>query len=580
MTQQPETSYQVAIRDFQHARKQAVMQQLLARFRGDGDKLLPFNEISQQLRPTGEMIQHGTQEILLNKIVGSVSRHKDFTRSFLPKRDADLERWAGVKAAVSDMVGMPPIEVYQVGNAYFVQDGNHRVSIARRLHSETIMAYVTEIKTRGPFSADDDPNKIICKAHHADFLEQTNLDKLRPDVDLTMTFCGQYHVFLDQIESGFNASNPNQDLSNRNEIWNEAVVSWYDQVFLPVIQIIRDLGILHHFPERTEADMYLLLSERRDQLEKELGWQVEMESGVSDLMVTPIESPGLLKRVMQSIVPQQAKELTPGLWRQQQLARRRYHHLFKHILMGLDGSDENWLVFEKYIQAPFLTQDHILGLHVVPHVKLLTSDHVRRMHERFSDGIQRAGIQGEFAVEVGSNPVLVINKRAAWVDLVVVRGTRHPDNQPLSQTSPELKLLVQQCPRPIEVVPDGAQSDYSRPLLAYDGSPKADEALFIATYFASRWQRSLTVVTVETEYTTAAAMKRAQKYLSEYVVAEVNYVLGSGPIAETVLETAAVNDCNLLLMGGFSFPSLRNLTLGSSAERILLEFPQPMYICR
>ena len=580
MIQQDQPSYQLAIRDFQHARKQAVMQQLLARFRGDGGKLLPFNEISQQLHPTGEMIAHGAQEIPLSKIVGSVSRHKDFTRSFLPKLDADQERWVGVRTAVSDMVGMPPIEVYQVGNAYFVQDGNHRVSIARRLGSKTITAYVTEVKTRVFFSADDDPNEIICKAHYADLLAQTNLDKLRPEADLTMTFCGQYHVFLEQISSGCKAVIPNQNLLSRSDIENQAVVCWYDQVFLPVIQIIRDLGILHHFPERTEADMYLLLSERRDQLEKELGWQVEMESGVSDLMVTPMEPPGLLKRVMQSIVPQQAKELAPGLWRQQQLARRRYHHLFKHILMGLDGSDENWLIFEKYIQAPFLTQDHILGLHVVPHMELLASDHVRRMRERFYNGIQRAGIQGEFAVEVGSNPVPVLNKRAAWVDLVVVRGTRHPDKRPLVQTSPELKLLVQQCPRPIEVVPDGAQTDYSRPLLAYDGSPKADEALFIATYFASRWQRSLTVVTVETEYTTAAAMKRAQKYLTEHGVADVNYILGNGPIAETVLETAAVNDCNLLLMGGFSFPSLRNLTLGSSAERILLEFPQPMYICR
>lgn len=580
MTQQDRPSYQLAIRDFQHARKQAVMQQLLARFRGDGGKLLPFHEISQQLHPTGEMIEHGTQEIPLNKIVGSVSRYEDFTHSFLPKRDTDLERWVGVRTAVSDMVGMPPIDVYQIGNAYFVQDGNHRVSIARRLGSKTITAYVTEVKTRVPFSADDDPNEIICKAHYADFLAQTNLDKLRSEADLTMTFCGQYHVFLEQIESGCSAADPNQTLFSRSDIWNQAVVSWYDQIFLPVIQIIRDLGILHQFPERTEADMYLLLSERRDQLEKELGWQVEMESGVSDLIVTPIESPGLLKRVMQSILPQQAKEFTPGLWRQQQLARRRHHHLFKHILMGLDGSDENWLIFEKYIQAPFLTQDHILGLHVVPHMELLASDHVRQMRERFYNGIQRAGIQGEFAVEVDSKPVQVLNKRAAWVDLVVVRGTRHPDNQPLTQTSPELKFLVQQCPRPIEVVPDGAQSDYSRPLLAYDGSPKADEALFIATYFASRWQRSLTVVTVETEYTTAAALQRAQKYLTEHGVADVSYILGSGPIAETVLETAAIHDSNLLLMGGFSFRPLRNLTLGSSAERILLEFPQPMFICR
>lgn len=75
-------------------------------------------------------------------------------------------------------------------------------------------------------------------------------------------------------------------------------------------------------------------------------------------------------------------------------------------------------------------------------------------------------------------------------------------------------------------------------------------------------------------------MKRAQKYLSQHGVVDANYVLGSGVIAETVLATAAAHDCNLLLMGGFSFRSLRNLALGSSAERILLEFPQPMYICR
>ena len=103
------------------------------------------------------------------------------------------------------MTGIPPIEVYQVGDAYFVQDGNHRVSIARRLNSKTITAYVIEVKTRVPFAADDDPNEIICKAHYADFLEKSNLDKLRPDVDLQMTFCGQYQIFLEQIEAEFKA---------------------------------------------------------------------------------------------------------------------------------------------------------------------------------------------------------------------------------------------------------------------------------------------------------------------------------------------------------------------------------------
>jgi nucleotide-binding universal stress UspA family protein len=326
--------------------------------------------------------------------------------------------------------------------------------------------------------------------------------------------------------------------------------------------------------------MYLLLSERRAELEEDLGWQVEMETGVSDLITAQKEPRGLIERAVHSLSPLPASEPASGLWRQQQLARQRYHHLFKHILIELDGSDENWLLFDNFLQSSYFDQDHILGLHVVPDKAALENEDVRRMRARFHEGIQAVGLQGEFAVEVGSNPVQVINKRAAWVDLVVIRGTRHPHKQPLLQTSPELKLLVQQCPRPIQVRPDGSQSDGSRAILAYDGSPKADEALFIATYLASRWPKTLTVVTVETAYTNVAAMERAQRYLSEHGLTDVNYILRKGPIADMVLETADSYDCNMLFMGGFSFRSLRHLTLGSSAERILLEFPHPMWICR
>lgn len=111
-------NYQLALRDFQQARKQAVMQQILSRLRGKAAELLCFDEVRQQLRSTGITIKHGLQEIPLDKIVGSVARYGDFTRSFLPKRDTDEERWAGVKAAVSDMVSIPPIDVHQVGDAY------------------------------------------------------------------------------------------------------------------------------------------------------------------------------------------------------------------------------------------------------------------------------------------------------------------------------------------------------------------------------------------------------------------------------------------------------------------------------
>ena len=579
MTQLSKINYQMALRDFQRARQQAVMQQLLARFRGEGPELLPFKEIEQQLHPTGERITHGTREIPLDKIVGSVARYKDFTRSFLPKRQQDQERWAGLRAAMDDMVGVPPIEVYQVGDAYFVQDGNHRVSIARGLSSETITAHVIEIKTRVPLSADDDVNELICKARYADFLEQTNLDRSRPGADLMMTFCGQYQNLLDQIDARRGSLQRPGDEKAARRSWEEAAAEWYDHAYLPIIQIIRELGVLHHFPDRTEADLYVLLSERRDELELQLGWHVDIETGVSDLIASRDGGFTFLQRLRGWVTRRPMAEPEPGLWRQQQLARGRYHHLFKHILVGLDGTEENWLTFENYLKYN-LDDDHFLGLHVVSDEESANSEAVRRIQERFFDAIASSGSKGEFAVEIDANPVEVINRRAAWVDLVLVRGNRTPSGQPLDTISREMKLLVQKCPRPIIVTPDGSGSDFQREILAYDGSPKADEALFIATYLASRWRKTLTVVTVETPYTTEATLKRAKKYLIQHGVRDVKYVLKKGPIAESVLETAAENASNLLLMGGFSFRSLRNLTLGSSAESILREFPHPMFICR
>ncbi len=358
-------------------------------------------------------------------------------------------------------------------------------------------------------------------------------------------------------------------------------MNWYDQVYLPVVHIIRELGVLHRFPERSEADMYVLLSERQSELEEELGWHVEMESGVSDLLTSQEQSSGLLSRIVRPLTSTTHRSPTPGLWRQQQLARDRYHHLFEHLLIPLDGTEAGWQLFNHILQESNFDKDHILGLHVVPDKSQVNSQAVRQMRDRFEAGCEEAGIQGQFAVEVDNNPVRAIIKRAAWADLVSVNGTRSANNQPLTRLSPELKRLIQHCPRPIVIRPDGTQSDDSRALLAYDGSPKADEALFIATYLTARWSKSLTVVTVETDYTSPMALEKARQYLEEHGVTDnVDYVLRQGPIAEAILETAVSHRCNQMFMGGFSFRSLRQLTLGNSVERILREFPDPMWICR
>jgi len=116
-----------AQRDFHEARRRAGLEAIMARLTGKSIDLFAYEEVRQKLKAKGS-IPRGLQDIPLDAIVGSVGRYGDFTRSFLPRRDSDEQRWARVKAQVTDMQGLPPIEVYQIGEVYFVRDGNHRVS--------------------------------------------------------------------------------------------------------------------------------------------------------------------------------------------------------------------------------------------------------------------------------------------------------------------------------------------------------------------------------------------------------------------------------------------------------------------
>ena len=577
MNKLSEANYQIAVRDFQRARKEAAIQQILSRLQGRSNKLLCYDDVRRHLRATGKPIERGLQEIPLAKIVGSVGRYQDFTRSFLPKKDSNEERWARIMAAVNDMRGMTPIEVYQVGDAYFVKDGNHRVSVARQMGSETISAYVTEVETRVPLTAEDDPDEIICKARYADFLEQTNLDKMRPDADLLMTFCGQYPILLGQINAECCLLGDGNLECEPGE-WKTAVSQWYDDVYMPVVKIIRELGVMRRFPERTEADIYVLLSERREELEEALAWRIDPQTAVPELLQEQEPRP-LLSRVMDAVAPGLEQGPSPGEWRQQQLALHRENHLFENILVLLEGIEGDWRILNRVIHWAQIDNDHILGLHVVPHKADANSEAVQALQAEFERRCQEAGVAGEFAIEVG-NITNAIIKRAAWVDLVVINLTNPPQDQPLARLRPGWGRLIQRCPRPMLVIPDAVETMLDRALLAYDGSAKANEALFVATYFAVRWHTDLTVLTVQTQYTEAPTLDAARAYLEEHGVAEAAYVLAEEPIVEAILTTAESYDSNFLIMGGFGWQPVMRVMLGSTVEHMLREFKGPILICR
>ena len=180
----------LAKQDFQRARQRAILQELAAQLTGKSVNLLVYEEVRQRLNAV-EGAARERKNIPLAAIIGSVGRYTDFNREFLPLRNEDRERWARVKLVMEDLRALPPIEVYQVGEAYFVVDGNHRVSIARQLGAIEIEAYVRPVQTRVSLPANASQEDLILLSEYAQFLHQTRLDEHRPHANLRLTAVGQ-----------------------------------------------------------------------------------------------------------------------------------------------------------------------------------------------------------------------------------------------------------------------------------------------------------------------------------------------------------------------------------------------------
>jgi nucleotide-binding universal stress UspA family protein len=580
MSEPSKAGYWSALRDFHDARRRAALEEIIARMRGKSIDLLSYEDVRQKLK-AGASMPRGLQDIPLDAIVGSVGRYADFTRRFLPRRDSDKNRWARVKAKVTDMEGLPPIEVYQIGEAYFVQDGNHRVSVARELGATHIQAYVTEVHTKVPLSPDDQPDDLILKAEYADFLDHTHLDTLRPEADLSVTAPGQYQAIEEHIE----VHRYFMGLEQKREIpYAEAVTHWYDEVYMPVVQVIREKGILRDFPGRTEADLYLWVSEHRAALEKALGWEIRPESAASDLAERSAAGrrravARVRAKILDVIRPDEFKAgPSPGEWRREHLATGQDGHLFSDILVPVSGHESGWHALEQALEIARREGGRLQGLYVLPSEAERDGEKARAVQAEFNRRCEAAGIPGRLAIETG-NVARKICERNRWTDLMVVKLAYPPPPQAVARLSWGFRALIQRCASPILVVP-GASSPLDRALLAYDGSPKANEALFVATYLSGRWNISLAVVTVmENGDAGAETLIDAQRYLESHGV-HATYVQERGSVPEMILKTAEEQRSNLIIMGGYGHSPMVAVIVSSKVDQMLRTSRQPMLICR
>jgi nucleotide-binding universal stress UspA family protein len=217
-------------------------------------------------------------------------------------------------------------------------------------------------------------------------------------------------------------------------------------------------------------------------------------------------------------------------------------------------------------------------LHVVATEADKETEAALALRAEFNRRCTAVGLDGLLAVEVGE-VASKICERGLLADLVVLNLAHPPPTQPLARLDSGFRTIIRRCARPILAVPASAHP-LDSVLLAYDGSPRAQEALFVATYFAELWDVPLTVAAVaEPELAPANVLDRARAYLDFHEI-QATFVSESGPVASVIMILAEAHNCHLIIMGGYGRHPVREMVLGSSVDEVLRQSRRPVLICR
>jgi hypothetical protein len=247
--------------DFSRARRRQQWSRVLARLRGrsgDLDVMLPFDEVVAALGRRGQQYR-GLREVPLDSIVGSTDRTRGFDRFFRPTSALGRQRFERIAAAVRRGVDVPPIEVYQVGEAYFVRDGHHRVAVYRALGRSSIWALVTEVLTVLGASRDLRLDELPLKGHERLFRERVPLSRgARESIALSRP--EDYARLAEGVEAwGFRAMQASGEILDRRA----TAEAWFREEYVPTVRLLREAGLLHG---GSDAELYLRLSAQRYEL--------------------------------------------------------------------------------------------------------------------------------------------------------------------------------------------------------------------------------------------------------------------------------------------------------------------------
>ena len=239
--------------DFLRARRLQVVSALAARMMGkdsDDRKALSFQEVVDALGLVDE-VSLGLQVIPVAQIIGSVDKVRDFDPKFRPRTGRNRQRWERIAEAARRGEALPPIDVYRIGDMYFVRDGHHRVSVHRALALPTIEADVRLVRTVV------EPDDVRSHSDLADaelrrlFLQRVPLGRAAREA-LELTDAKQYPWLAEMVEAwSARLMYVEELLMDRRR----AAKRWYAEEFVPVVKLIEEGGLMEK--DETAADAYI-----------------------------------------------------------------------------------------------------------------------------------------------------------------------------------------------------------------------------------------------------------------------------------------------------------------------------------
>jgi DNA-binding Lrp family transcriptional regulator/uncharacterized ParB-like nuclease family protein len=217
----------------------------------------------QQKEEAFDHKQKGLSSVPVEQIVGSVGRYHDFDNKFRLMRHMPSDRFEAVKQAMKSGKRLPPVKLYQIKDEYYALDGNHRIAAAKETGLLEIDAEIVE------FIPSKDTLENIIYREKSEFTEIARLPH-----PINLTEVGQYIHLIKQISK-------HQEFlkleTAKSVSFESAAKDWYQTIYQPLNDIIKQGGLLEAFPGRTIADLYAYISNHHwdDQRSRNYGGTID-----------------------------------------------------------------------------------------------------------------------------------------------------------------------------------------------------------------------------------------------------------------------------------------------------------------